>query len=190
MDSNRIGEDSATTEIGEDNIGLDTRRYREENETDSHNIQQRLATSTPPSGLTKNYGKGTEHLNSFTIKTPKEPDISLQMDNIPPHGSESKFNKVIGKFQKILSNFWTKHAETIWVIVYGLLLLAYCGYFAYAIYYSLEGAIFLIVVTSLALVALVFSRIKSRFGSSIYRNVCSPVATCTGRNWKYLRWCV
>ena len=98
------------------------------------------------------------------------------------------FPRYVEQIRHTIISFIEKYGKYLKIGVYCLLVLAYLVYFGYAIHYSLDKALILIVVNSIIVFCLIYKFIRDKFGHRINRVVCPPIQRVFWSKWKYTRW--
>ena len=113
----------------------------------------------------------------------------LNLENVTRYdpdydGSEHVILRVQNGYRRLRD----KHGSVIQKAIYTILVLGYGLYFVCAIWYSVDGAMALIVITSLVISVIVYEWVKKRFGIVINDNIMTPVGESWDRNWSKLKW--
>ena len=91
--------------------------------------------------------------------------------------------------QKHTHSFLIRHTSLIKRIILILILLAYIVYFIYAVWYNARGALVLIIVTSLVVLAVAHKLVMQKWGTIINARCWAPIERIfSSRQCRYLRW--
>ena len=156
-----------------------------------------LLTSYPMSELDKESRRHcpqTEYVPNGSMAASQPPSPCAQTDGLfkmsievddPP---ENRFSETIRRLHKSALRLQKKYSRTVRNCLIVLSILGYCAYLSYAIYYSFQGAVTIIILTSLGIIFLVYSQLSVRFGPGIKRTVVLPTTAWIDRYWNNLRW--
>ena len=147
-------------------------------------IEPGLHKSPGPTSNKNSKGPTTSIEDNYLDIEESEDDTSETYSNAVPRPND---NAIYNCRDSIFSTLG-KYADVLKKIIYGLLLVTYTVYFAFAIKYSVDLATGLIGITSIVLICMFYIYIRDNFGDAIDEKCLSPVSNFLERIWPVLKW--
>lgn len=109
-----------------------------------------------------------------------EEDLSLEKNEDNP----------VYRLQSACVAVCTHHSQTIQRCIVALLLAGYTVYFGFAVHYSVQHSMALIVITALVLALIVYRWVRDHYGTAIQHHCFSPLSRVFDNNWFWIKWSV
>jgi hypothetical protein len=133
------------------------------------------------------YNPGASSENKDTVDSRSSTSASNKGSST---GTNNKIKEALEGVQKRITNFHSRHASVIKTTVLVVMVMAYCAYFAYALYYEFGGepSIRLLWVTMTVGVCFLICIIQDHFGDAIYEHLLKPIVDFVRRHWRLCKW--
>ena len=97
---------------------------------------------------------------------------------------------IVSRMQQHIRNWITRNADALRVFWMVFLLIAYFVYLGFAVSYSFEGSLTLIVFTALTITAVFYKFIRDKYGTRIYHSILHPIFNTWDNLWPITKWFV
>ena len=101
---------------------------------------------------------------------------------------EKNPNNPVYKIQNVTVDCCNKHSKLLSRGTLFLLFVAYTVYFSFAVNYSVQKSIALIVITCIVVALIIYVFIRDHFGEAIYQHFFRHIETLMDKNWYWIKW--